>query len=261
MTDPHRPDLDELASAHLDGTTSPEDAARLAADPVLRARVERLREIQAAIRAEPPVDEARRESAIAAALAAFAEEAAEVTPAARATVTPLAPRRAPSPRANQLLRIAAVVILVALLVPLVLSLGDGGGDDEASFDRTGAAIEGANDGGEDTSAQAGGEVAPESDGATLDGADVPDLGSFDDLDALARATSRLAEERQQTLSTVPAADSSTRAFQCRPDVGGVRATATVAGEPVVVVIGRTGDRTVVTVLAADDCTVLDEREP
>ena len=52
MTDPH--DLDELASAHLDGATSPEEAALVDADPALQARVEELRAVRDAVWARCP---------------------------------------------------------------------------------------------------------------------------------------------------------------------------------------------------------------
>ena len=71
MTDPT---FDELASAHLDGATTPEEAARVAADPALQARVEELRRIRDAVAEVPSVDPARRDAAIAAALAAFADD-------------------------------------------------------------------------------------------------------------------------------------------------------------------------------------------
>ena len=64
MTD-HDP-LDDLASAHLDGVTTPEEAARVAADPELVARVEALRAVRAAVASSPAADPDRREQAIAA---------------------------------------------------------------------------------------------------------------------------------------------------------------------------------------------------
>jgi hypothetical protein len=257
MTDPHHPDPDELASAHLDGETSPEEAARVDADPDLRDRVEELRDVQAAVRAPVTTDASRREAAITAALAAFAEDEAP-TPAVRGTVTPLAPRRSPSPRAAQVLRVAAIVLLVALLIPVALSLGDGGSDDEASFDSTGAAISG----GDDRASESGGEAAPEEDaglGAAPSGA-VVDLGSFDDLDALAEAAgARAADEQASRGSGTTTADAAfTPAPDCRPDAEGIRARAVVAGEPVLVLIAEVGDGQALTVLS-EDCVVLEER--
>jgi len=90
-------DLDELASAYLDGETTPEETARVEADPLLVERVEELRLIsEAAATPVTPPPEAARESAIAAALAAFdvdltasptEEPTAEPAVSARATDT------------------------------------------------------------------------------------------------------------------------------------------------------------------------------
>ena len=92
MTDPF---LDELASAHLDGATTPEEAARIAADPSLQARVEALRQVRAALGEVPPADPVAREAGIAAALEAFAE--ATPTERSGAAPRPAGPRPAPGP--------------------------------------------------------------------------------------------------------------------------------------------------------------------
>ena len=99
MTDPH--DLDELASAHLDG-----DHLRRGGGP-RRGRSRRCRHgsrpgrrarrVRRRLAEPPPVDPARRDAAIAAALAAF-DEAAGTRRGRRRPVTPLAPRRGLSPR-------------------------------------------------------------------------------------------------------------------------------------------------------------------
>ena len=90
MTDPF---LDELASAHLDGVTTPEEAARVAADPALQARVEALRRVRAAVSEAPPADPVARDAAIAAALTAFGEE--PDAPAPRRSWPPVAGPRPP----------------------------------------------------------------------------------------------------------------------------------------------------------------------
>ena len=149
MTDPF---LDELASAHLDGATTPEEAARIAADPSLQARVEALRQVRAALSEVPPADPVAREAGIAAALEAFAE----ATPTERSGALPappvLAPRRGLSSTALRVLGAAAAIALLALLVPVLGRLADGD-DQQASFEETGSAIGGAPD------AAAGGSAA------------------------------------------------------------------------------------------------------
>ena len=128
MTDPH--DFDELASAHLDGATSPEEAALVAADPALQARVEELRAVRDALaRGCPPVDADRRDAAIAAALAAFDEDAEPERPTAPVTAARAAARLSPT-AVRVLERGRGRRAPRALLVPLLASIDDGG-DDEA----------------------------------------------------------------------------------------------------------------------------------
>ncbi|MGH9118827.1 MAG: zf-HC2 domain-containing protein, partial [Acidimicrobiales bacterium] len=59
-TDPSD-DLDELVSAYLDGEATPEESARVDADPELQARVAGLRAVAAAVAGPfaPPSAEAR----------------------------------------------------------------------------------------------------------------------------------------------------------------------------------------------------------
>ena len=72
MTDDTFDPRDELASAHLDGATTPTEAEEVAGDPELAARVEGFAATREAVRTgDLPIDEERRETAIAAALAAF----------------------------------------------------------------------------------------------------------------------------------------------------------------------------------------------
>ena len=141
MTDPF---LDELASAHLDGATTPEEAARIAADPSLQARVEALRQVRAALGEVPPADPVAREAGIAAALEAFAEAAPTERSGALPAPPVLAPRRGPSSTALRVLGAAAAIALLALLVPVLGRLADGD-DQQASFEQTGSAIGGAPD--------------------------------------------------------------------------------------------------------------------
>ena len=64
MTDDETPDpLDDLASAHLDGLTSPDDAARIEGDPALAERVAAFGEVRELLRAPVAIDARRREAA------------------------------------------------------------------------------------------------------------------------------------------------------------------------------------------------------
>ena len=259
MTDPH---LDELASAHLDGATTPEEAARIEADPELRARVEALRLVRDAVATSPPpADPARREAAIAAALAAY--DGAE-RPAESSVVTPLrAPsaRRGASPTLRRVLGAAAAVVLLALLVPLLGQLGESH-DDNASFDSTGAALEGP------TEALGSAEDDART---TTTAAGVPqDLGAFDDLDDLVTALSAPDAQAQVDRGAADHAAGET-AFDsaaCVPataqrngTTGLERATATVGDEAVIVVVRQGDDRARrVVVYRASDCQVLAEAQ-
>jgi hypothetical protein len=256
MTDAH--DFDELASAHLDGATSPEEAALVASDPALQARVEELRVVRDAIRESPAVDPARRDAAIAAALDAFDDAAAPGVPAA--PVTALAPRRAPTPTLVRVLGVAAVFVLLALLaVPLLGNLGDGG-DDEASFEATSDDLGGADAAtGDDT----GAEAAESPDLSTT--VPTPTAGlapsTYADLDALAAAVAA-GDFTANRSSTQDSAFEEADAFCSTPGTPNTQvATAVVAGDPVIVWIRSSSDGTrQLTVLSADGCEVLDERE-
>ena len=131
-SDPHQ--LDELASAHLDGATTPEEASRIAADPALLTRVESLRSVRAALQATPPPDPARREAAIAAALAAFDEDAG--APAAGVTsLAEVAARRRTTSRSWRIAGVAAAAAAVVALVPLLASRADDDGQTAAEVTR------------------------------------------------------------------------------------------------------------------------------
>lgn len=254
MTDPH--DLDDLASAHLDGVTSPEEAARVAADPALLARVAELRAVRAAVGEVPAVDPVRRDVAIAAALAAFDEDRAgdhAVTP-----VTPLTPGRRLSPTTIRVLSAAAVVAILALLVPLLGGI-DAGDDDDASFEATGDAIEGDSRASTDDV-----EVAEESGSPTTvlsTAAPDADLGTYEDLEALADAVTAGQVDNQAFVPQNDQLDGAAQLCTPAPAASTQTGTAVVAGEAVVVWIGVTPEgRRLLTVLRADGCEVLDERE-
>jgi hypothetical protein len=255
MTDAH--DFDELASAHLDGATTPEEAALVASDPALQARVEELRAVRDAMREAPAVDPVRRDAAIAAALDAFDDDAAPGVPLAPAT--PIAPRRGLSPTAVRVLGVAAVFVLLALLVPLLSNLGDGGDADTASEGTSEELGDAEVDTGNDTAAEA--PASPE----LTTTAPTPAAGgatpTYADIDALAEAVlaGDLAANR---LSSQDDGVSQESAASCAtPSTDTQVATAIVAGDPVIVWIRPLSDGTRrLTVLSADGCRVLDERE-
>jgi hypothetical protein len=258
MTDRHDP-LDDLASAHLDGQTTDAEAARIAADPDLVARVERLAAARAAVRgSDGPIDDVRRDTSIAAALAAFDE-----LPAAPVTAIAARRRDRSSRRTLQLVGIAAAVILLALALPLLGRL-DSGSDDTAAttFEATGKAI----DPSRDASAGSGGAITT----AARAAASPSDLGSFHDLPALADAvraqvgaeasTPMLAgpTAAEDTAGTTPAATPPCSA-QVEDADGRLLyvALADLDGEPVVVIVREAPDGTrTLTVLDRAGCTTV-----
>lgn len=273
MTDPAH--LDELASAHLDGTTSPEEAAQVAADPALQARVEDLRAVRAAVGALPPVDPARRDTAIAAALAAFEEGASGAEahgPAAGITsLATVATRRGPSPRALRLVGVAAAVVVLAALVPLLGQLGSSDDAETASRDpaseETGGALSDDAASGVESAPAAGSAVPEET--STSAAALPTDLGRFDDLAALVAAVdARASQEIGDAPTSVEAGGNSgdgclsERSTQARANGARTIATAiaTIDGDDVValIVTDANGGRTL-QVFLTDTCTLLAER--
>jgi hypothetical protein len=194
MTDlPHDP-LDELASAHLDGLTSPDEARRIEDDPALVERVARLRAARDAVRvADRPVDPERRELAIAAALAA-------ADGPATAPVTSLAEvraRRGP-PTWVRLVGAAAAVALAALLIPRLLrddhdatTLASGDAREKSASTTTADPSPSADAGSSafDNGATESGPSEPSSALSTQSTVPAPlvDLGTVADADALANA--------------------------------------------------------------------------
>lgn len=120
---------DEAASAALDDEATAAETTHLEACVACRQRVERLRAVQALVAAGAPVDTARRERVLAAAVAAFEPGPGEVTAQAASAPRHVGRRRHRRPVAPWL-GVAAVVLLVVLAVPLLSSLGgdDGGGE-------------------------------------------------------------------------------------------------------------------------------------
>jgi hypothetical protein len=170
-------DRDELASAYLDGEATPEETARVEADPALTARVAELRAVARAVAdpATPPDDQAR-DQAIERAMAAFDD-------VARGTPVDLAAERRRRSRTRLWVASVAAAVLVALVaVPLLArTMGDGGTDtasqtadeDAVASDRQTTTAE--------ESAGAGGGSDSEPEAA---GNERPFLGSFADEEAL-----------------------------------------------------------------------------
>jgi hypothetical protein len=268
---------DELASAHLDGRTTPDQAAEIEADPELRARVAAMAAVRDALRAPVVVDPAARERAIEAALAAAAPRSqGEATVADLSAVA--ARRRVPS-RRLRILGIAAVLALLALALPLLAQLGDDSSDQDmaatapdaperSSDDAAGAGGDAAEEAGEDGEAEAGAPSAEAYD-ATAGAADLPDagdLGTFDDPAALTERVESLLVDRDES-GPAPATSSSRQlggsGSSCRDQAEG----AGEAGSAIVLVatavlddldveltvVARPDDRRTMTVAAAETC--------
>lgn len=253
MTQPHDPydDLDDLASAHVDGQTTREEAARVALDADLAARVERMEAGRDALRqTEPVIDTARREQAIAAALAAF--------DASGATVHDRADKRAwyRSRRSLQLAGIAAVVALLALAAPLLGRLDSGTNEDQTALPVE-PSPQRSTAGSASSDALAAAPTPP-----------LTDLGPFSDLTSLADAvraqmggapTSSAAESEG-----IPAGDGDATACP-EQQAGGEQvifvALAELDGRAAVVVVREDADgRRTLVVLNRADCTTISAEE-
>jgi hypothetical protein len=124
-------DQDLLASAYLDGALTSDERARAEADPEVMAAVERLGELRRALAVVEPVDSARRDAAIQAALGAFDTERAPDAPAPAAS---LSRRRA----RGWWLSGAAAAAFVLIIAGAIIAGGDG--DDDGGEDAGGAAV-------------------------------------------------------------------------------------------------------------------------
>lgn len=284
-TDPLDPDLDDLASAHLDGLTTAAEAARIAADPELTLRVAQMGAVREAVRATGgPVDEARREQAVAAALAAY--DAIDAPGAEAGARTPdlavpprLDDRRRQAQRRLRLAGAAAAIALLALAVPLLSRMGSD--DDDADVAATALEDDAA---GRDESAadqaqgEAGGDVGtPVPSAAGPETFAVADLGAHDDLDALTESV------RAQLAGGADGAAPTTTTARTADDTGGtdgdtgtagsggcpsdpdrgrlvLSAGASLEGQPVIVSVYEepTGALELV-VIAAGDCSLVDTR--
>ena len=122
--------LDELASNHLDGRTTAAEAARIAGDAELQARVDAMAAVRDALRAPVHVDDLDRDRAIAAALSAFDDDGAVAPPVA--DLREVAARRRLPSRTMRVVGIAAAAVALALAVPVLSALDGGDADEEAS---------------------------------------------------------------------------------------------------------------------------------
>lgn len=226
--------LDELASAYLDGATTPVETARVEADPELLARVEALRAVRVALAVAPLVDDERREHAIAAALAAYDEQhQAPSSATALGSLTPLTSRRrGPSPRAWRVVGAAAAMAALAALVPLLASLSS----DTSSDDSTTASVA------DDTSAQVPSGAAEADLSTSTTAATAPGyLGSFESDDALVQALRDTPIDEQAAMAPDVGADPASCVDELVAGLpeGAIPilvATATVAGEATAVVV-------------------------
>jgi hypothetical protein len=185
-----RPD-DELVSAVLDGEATPEERARVEADPELSARLAEFAAVRDAVGAPvaPPSD-ATRERAIAAAKVAVrhhGEPSGNVRPLKRRS------RAADVPR---FLAVAAAVLLVLVTFGVLANAsGDDAGDDSGSDALSSADTSG--EGSSDDDAAGGfAESSEESSGAADASDEVGHLASLDGADL---GTVRTERELESTL--------------------------------------------------------------
>ena len=180
MTDSD-PRLDDLLSAHLDGETTADEAARIERDPAAIARLEQLAAARDALSSDrPSVDAASRDTTLA---RVFAELDRDESPRPLTPVSDLSTRRRNPGRF--LAAAAAAIIAVALLGGAIGMLANESGDDD-SASSSGAEMSTMDD---STAADATGG-SPERSAAAVEGASEPSLGRFDDTTQLRDAVRR-----------------------------------------------------------------------
>lgn len=192
VSDPTR-SRDELASAHIDGLTTPDQAAAIEADPDLAARVEELR--RAAQRVSEPVEPpapSAVDALIIAALAALEDDDRDEANDGRTPTVRLGARRVGrSRRARRLPSPAVAAALIAIIALVGIGLiirGSSGSDSPSASNRVAATTTPSAASGTDQPARAGdnnggSDAAP----ATL----IPDLGSFPDQRSLTAVLARI----------------------------------------------------------------------
>lgn len=246
MTDHHDP-LDDLASAHVDGEQDLPDPL----DDDLRARVELLATARDALRgADAPIDPIRREQAIAAALAAFDDEPVELGHGMARRRS----RRRPI-RLVEMAGIAAAIVLVALVVPLLGRL-DSGSDQDVVAPPAESTEDAASGGSARTQMALGSADASAS-----------DLGSFSDVSALTDAVrAQLAEPTgggsspaDAETTSGPTPTSTEPACADERTSGGPEvfaASATLSGRRVLVVVQEDQAGRTLVVLDSVDCSTV-----
>lgn len=265
--------LDELASAVLDGEAAPGDPALR--DQALTNRIAEFERVARVVGA--PVDAAdgaRRDTAIAAALAAWGTTAPGDAPVVDELAAARARRRAGG---LKVAGIAAAVAAIAAFGGLVLRGGDSAEDTAASDSGTATANAEAfgeqdaderDDAGDDAGGDAGGETVDSAAGAPPGDPEstaslLGDLGEFADLEALVAAAPTAV---QRGIRVDAFLDESGCADPLPDDVVG-SATARLAQAPdgttgptpvVVAVLDRSG-RPFVQVYDAETCELLAER--
>jgi hypothetical protein len=290
MTAPR--DLDDLASALLDGLLTDDEAASARRDPAVAARLAELAAVREMV-GRPPAgpDSAARERGLSAALAAYDAADADAEPVrgaagpagrGRAAARP-ATSRADTPwRAQGSARrrwlTAAAVMLVVVGLGALASNWDTGGDDADTATQAGVTEESSNEGeASDAAADDGGGATEETAAPGDDLSAIVDLGDVDSSEALAdRARSILAqrsagppaaasgdeaEEGQRAggdadfLPSACGADAESELLPAAPGRVVLQGRATVDGEPVDVwVLDADGEERLVAVDAS--CAVV-----
>ncbi|MET0490678.1 MAG: hypothetical protein ABW143_10630 [Acidimicrobiales bacterium] len=271
MTEPFRPD-DDLVSAVLDGEATEDERARVAADPVLAARLAEFAAAADQVAAlVAPRAAADRDRAITAAVAE--------RPRRDDVVVAM---RGPHRRHSQHILAVAAAVLVVLLAAgfLIAQVGDdaGSGNDTAAIGSDDSASDA--ESASDTAAAAG--DAEDGDAAAFEDTATYDLGAVANDEAVRNALVAAGAVNQSTLSaddggsdavtdttvaSVPEAapvpggsdDCQIRLEEADPSLDGrlVKASATFAGDPAVVYVFGTADGgRQVTVVTADTCVTL-----
>jgi hypothetical protein len=160
--DPRSRDLDELASALVDGSLDADEAARAAADPEVGTRADEIRRLQASLRDVPAAPPTAEDAAVAAAVDAFDEGAV------RKDVAPIASAgggaRWLSPRNPRPWLVAAAVLAIVVVAAGLFTRRDSSDDNVAATGRDAA---------EEPASEAAESIAPsdQDDAAALDAAE------------------------------------------------------------------------------------------
>jgi hypothetical protein len=256
MTDFHEPpanDDDEMLSAYLDGEATPEEAARVASEPRLQARLREL-EAAAALVGIPvePAPATALEAAIGAALAA--------ADAPTAPVIQLDSRRR---KQWALASVAAVVLLVVIAAARVLQPSDTASTTALNQAESKAVTS-------TLGAPAAAEQAPAADRATDAAASY--VGAFATPSALVSGTRALLDARLAAATSTGAAGATTATgapfaalADCSPadpDRGAVvfDGTATLGGQPVRVLVQRDSAGTRLLSILDEQCRLLVAQE-